>query len=92
MRAIAAILVLLAATPAWSRAPRIPCPTGRFLTSDAAHVVADVTPPAVETIVLEDTAITIDPGLRPRDLQASAHAQRHGDPRRLERLHRRRGR
>ena len=61
MRALTVLLVLVIATPAWSRAPRIPCPTGRFLTPDAAHVVADVTPPAVETIVLEDTAITIEP-------------------------------
>jgi outer membrane protein assembly factor BamB len=61
MRALAVLLGLLTVTSAWARAPRVPCPVGRFLTPDAGHVVADVTPPARETIVLEETAIAIDP-------------------------------
>jgi outer membrane protein assembly factor BamB len=61
MRATAALLVLLAVGPSWARPAPAPCPTGRFLTPDDAHVVADVVPPALETIVLESTAITIDP-------------------------------
>src|SRR6185369_427725 len=67
MRNAAVLLVLLLVAPAWARKPRPePCPVGRFLTADGAHVVANVVQPANETIVIEErtfmrTFITIDP-------------------------------
>jgi outer membrane protein assembly factor BamB len=61
MRAVAVLLVLVTVTSATARAPRVPCPGGRFLTPDGEHVVAHVSAPAVETLVLETTAIAIDP-------------------------------
>ena len=62
MRLAAVLLSLFAVAPAWSKRLE-PCPVaGRFLTADGAHVVADVVAPASETIVLEATSITIDPG------------------------------
>src|SRR5437899_10963050 len=61
MRAVSLLFLLVTVTSAGARSPRVPCPGGRFLTPDGGHVVADVTAPASETIVLEATAITIDP-------------------------------
>ena len=64
--------------PSWARKPRPePCPVGRFLTADGAHVVANVVQPANETIVLEPTSITIEPGVPAHHLQAAHHAQGH---------------
>ena len=62
MRNLVVVLALLLAVPSWARKPRPdPCPVGRFLTADGAHVVANVAAPASETIVIEPTSITIDP-------------------------------
>src|SRR4051794_18790585 len=62
MRNVVVLLVLLLVAPSWARRPRpAPCPVGRFLTADGAHVVANVTEPASETIVVEPTSVTIDP-------------------------------
>jgi outer membrane protein assembly factor BamB len=61
VRATTALLVLLLVVPASARPARTPCPTGRFLTPDDAHVVAEVAAPATETIVLDATGIAIEP-------------------------------
>jgi outer membrane protein assembly factor BamB len=59
MRALAALLLLAAVASASAR--REACTDGRFLTPDGRHLVAEVTAPASETIVLDVTSIAIEP-------------------------------
>src|SRR5262249_47568380 len=73
VRAIVALMVLVATASGAARRP--PCADGRFLTADGQHVVADITAPARETIVLDGTSIAIEPACA-RITYAPRHTRR----------------
>jgi hypothetical protein len=56
------VLIALLVVPVEARPRPEPCEFGRFVTPDGGHVVSNVVAPATESIVLEVTSITIQPG------------------------------